>query len=384
VLSTQLEQARQHSGALQAHVDKLVADMAAANTEAAAKQYALTLSLQQTDRLKDTIGAEYDAEKRRAAELSERLAAAEQAVASAREAAAAASVNAEVRVAAAEEATRNAEAKAAQAVVEARAQAPLSASSSALGAVETGAAAHRLLGAALPDGSEGAAVPMGELTKSALYNKYVEAERLRASATADRDEATETLNALLAELHAKAPRIVEMRSQLHAVTEAHQELALRLDASAAEGAALAQRNEALELSLTTQATALESARKELQDRDLQLQLTLEECQKLKYQASNAPQHSTRRTSFGGGPTFGLAASPFSSGAPSPGLLATSNAMRTPDDVVAAHLVPFKDIADLQQKNAQLVRTVRALTQAHEAEMAQKSEETESTVSAALA
>ena len=41
-------------------------------------------------------------------------------------------------------------------------------------------------------------------------------------------------------------------------------------------------------------------------------------------------------------------------------------LRTPDDVIAAHLVPFRDIAEMQQKNAQPLRTIRALTQAHEA------------------
>ena len=41
------------------------------------------------------------------------------------------------------------------------------------------------------------------------------------------------------------------------------------------------------------------------------------------------------------------------------------------DEIAAHLVPFRDIAEMQAQNAKLLQTIRALTLSHEAEMAEK-------------
>lgn len=110
----------------------------------------------------------------------------------------------------------------------------------------------------------------------------------------------------------------------------------------------------------------------------QLQLVLDQSQKQAVAVGGAtPRRASLQPTFGAvprdalSPGFGLSPAPPEGGP-------------TPQDVIERHLVPFRDIAELTTKNAQLLRTVRALSEAHEAEIAQKESEQDTAVSAALA
>ena len=76
------------------------------------------------------------------------------------------------------------------------------------------------------------------------------------------------------------------------------------------------------------------------------------------------------------PTFGTG---VSAAAASPGF-----GPLTPDAVISEHLVPFRDISELIDQNAKLLRTVRALSQQHEDELADKEQQQDAAVAVALA
>ena len=383
-------------------MEQLTSESTSAASEAAAKAHSLTLSLAEMERNRDTYKTASEHAEKKAQEMQTRVSDVEGSLASARAAASAAAAAADERIAAAEKAASEAEARAAEGGGGGAAASAAASTSTALGPVSAGAAAHGLLSANIPDAIT--IDDVSSLTKAALYSKYVDAMRERSAAIAERDEASETLNGLLSELTAKAPRIQEMRQQLIEMSRSHQEMALRLDASASEGASLTTRNEALQSAYDAKESALKSCEKELADRTLQLQLTLEREQKLQHLASTGgtlgggtPGRRTSINNLPPPPSFGImggVTSPFGVSA-SPALLPPGSStaggagpsdqpLRTPDDVIAAHLVPFRDIAEMQQKNAQLVRTVRALSQAHEAEIAQKENESETAIANALA
>lgn len=86
-------------------------------------------------------------------------------------------------------------------------------------------------------------------SKAQLFAKYVEAVREARQAATQRDETAETLDTLVSELQAKAPRILAMKEELVRLSEANEEMAGRLDAAHSEGSALLERVEALEASL---------------------------------------------------------------------------------------------------------------------------------------
>ena len=67
-----------------------------------------------------------------------------------------------------------------------------------------------------------------------------------------------------------------MRAHLDELTRSHEEMALRLDASAAEGTALTQRAEALQAALDAKAESVGALEKELADRDAMLARQKEE------------------------------------------------------------------------------------------------------------
>ena len=401
-LASQLEHARLHAAGLQTQLDSLAAEHASFASDAAGRSHSLALTLEETERNRDTYKTSADHSERRVSELQQRLRDADAALHAARAAASSAASEAEARLAAAEKAAAEAEARAGAAPADSSMVVAGGASSSS--AMSTGVAAHGVLSSAFA-GDEG---DVGSLTKAAIYARYVDARREQAQAVAERDEASETLRGLLAELHAKAPRVHQMRQQLIDVSASHEEMALRLDAASAEGAALRQTAEALQTSVEHAEGRVNALEKELNDRTLQLQLCLEREQQLKLNAATSggggfggAAATPRRASLSNlapPPSFGIVpsgGSPF--GAPSPGFgggrasggsstaggAGPSDAMRTPDDVLAAHLVPFRDIEEMQQKNAQLVRTVRALTQAHEADVEQREQANEGAVAAAL-
>ena len=90
------------------------------------------------------------------------------------------------------------------------------------GAMEEAAAAHRLLGEALPGGEAPASATD---SRAQLYAKCAEMERRLRQAISDRDEHAESLRAIHAELQAKAPRIVELRADHAKLLEKNQVIA---------------------------------------------------------------------------------------------------------------------------------------------------------------
>ena len=58
--------------------------------------------------------------------------------------------------------------------------------------------------------------------------------------------------------------------------------------------------------------------------------------------------------------FGAARSPFGTVASQAHLSAQADDLSTPGGVISAKLVPFNDVASMQQQNAQLLRAVRVV------------------------
>jgi hypothetical protein len=161
-------------------------------------------------------------------------------------------------------------------------------------------------------------------------------------------------------------------------------LALRLDKALAEGGALEERCDALQSDVEKKEKLLSDLDRELADKTLQLNLALDRNQKQR--VGGAGGATPRRASLGGAPmqpTFGTGAS---AGAASPGfgLAVASGGPLTPDAVISEHLVPFRDISELIEQNAKLLRTVRALSRQHEDELADKEQQQDAAVAEALA
>lgn len=142
--------------------------------------------------------------------------------------------------------------------------------------------------------------------------------------------------------------------------------------------------------------------KEVADLSRQLQLVLAESQRKSAATATIPR---RGGLTAGSPSFGLTPAGPSGAAVSPaggnfgitpsgtgGALAalatparsTLSRPDTPDGVISANLVDFKDVAELQQQNSRLLRAIRRLGEDHEAEVAAKENAAETAVQAALA
>ena len=59
-------------------------------------------------------------------------------------------------------------------------------------------------------------------------------------------------------------------------------------------------------------------------------------------------------------------------------------LTTPDAVISAKMVPFRDVAEMQQQNKTLLRAVRRMADEHEAELHEKESAADAQVRAALA
>lgn len=154
-------------------------------------------------------------------------------------------------------------------------------------------------------------------------------------------------------------------------------LALHLDKALAEGGSLEERCDALQADVEKKGKLLSDLDRELADKTLQLNLALDRNQKQR--VGGAGGATPRRASLGGAPmqpTFGTG---VSAAAASPGF-----GPLTPDAVISEHLVPFRDISELIDQNAKLLRTVRALSQQHEDELADKEQQQDAAVAVALA
>ena len=154
-------------------------------------------------------------------------------------------------------------------------------------------------------------------------------------------------------------------------------LALHLDKALAEGGSLEERCDALQADVEKKGKLLSDLDRELADKTLQLNLALDRNQKQR--VGGAGGATPRRASLGGAPmqpTFGTG---VSAAAASPGF-----GPLTPDAVISEHLVPFRDISELIEQNAKLLRTVRALSQQHEDELADKEQQQDAAVAVALA
>ena len=154
-------------------------------------------------------------------------------------------------------------------------------------------------------------------------------------------------------------------------------LALHLDKALAEGGSLEERCDALQADVEMKGKLLSDLDRELADKTLQLNLALDRNQKQR--VGGAGGATPRRASLGGAPmqpTFGTG---VSAAAASPGF-----GPLTPDAVISEHLVPFRDISELIDQNAKLLRTVRALSQQHEDELADKEQQQDAAVAVALA
>ena len=154
-------------------------------------------------------------------------------------------------------------------------------------------------------------------------------------------------------------------------------LALHLDKALAEGGFLEERCDALQADVEKKGKLLSDLDRELADKTLQLNLALDRNQKQR--VGGAGGATPRRASLGGAPMQPTCGTGVSAAAASPGC-----GPLTPDAVISEHLVPFRDISELIDQNAKLLRTVRALSQQHEDELADKEQQQDAAVAVALA
>ena len=212
-------------------------------------------------------------------------------------------------------------------------------------------------------GADGSPAPLsaaeaGSSSRAQLYAKYHEASESLAAAQAEKDAMGETLQAVLSDVDAKLPRILEQRQQLQTLSEAHSEMGGRLEAAMREGEMVAARAAQLEAALGERDKQVAALDIEVADYQRQLQLVLSEAQRLNAIASGATVATPRGGRQQSSPAFGMVAAP-SPGATPPraGLSAHPS---TPADVISANLVDFKDISEMQSQNMRLVQVGRAV------------------------
>jgi len=243
-----------------------------------------------------------------------------------------------------------------------------------------------------------------QLTRTDLYGKYVEAVEAVAAAVRGKEEAEAELTAVVREVQAKAPRILEMRRQYEELVAAHDGLSTRLHAAMVEGEAAAAHAAALETKLAASDSEIGALRAENADLSRQLQLVLHEAQRRA--AAETPRQRSGGTAYGLAalrappptpasgvppPLFGMggAGSPATPLAPAPfgGAAVEAEApadLATPGGVISARLVPFRDVAEMQQRNAELLRAMRRLGDAHETALREKEQAASTAVAAAMA
>ena len=198
------------------------------------------------------------------------------------------------------------------------------------------------------------------MSRSELYGAYQESLRALEASEQEKHAMHETLERLLAELDAKAPRILEQRRQLESLSQAHESGAVRLAEATREAELLGARAEALQAELDQKEEATRALDTEVGDLTRQLQLVLAESQ--------------RRAAKDGAPGVGSLGGIIASAASAAGRafgVRRPGDEPTPESVIDEHLVDFSDVAELQQQNAKLLRTVRRLGEAHEKELRER-------------
>jgi hypothetical protein len=216
--------------------------------------------------------------------------------------------------------------------------------------------------------------------QSGLYAKYQRAEE-EARAAREEQAATEaTLSQVLLEIDGKVPRILAQQQALHALRDEHEETSAKLAAAMHAGEAASERAAALQRMLDARDAQVKSLDLEVGDLSQQLQTVLFEQQRKAAVGGATPRATLSIGSAWlaaapavGSPGFGLspAATPARGNARGGG-----GAADTPAGVITAHLISFSDVAQLQGQNAQLLRTLRALGDEHEAALREKEQLTD--------
>lgn len=173
-----------------------------------------------------------------------------------------------------------------------------------------------------------------------MFDRVVGAEKALFAERSKRREVELYLNQILKDIEAKAPAIASQRRDYHRIVESHTRLAQKLDALVAENTAL--RGTVQEAETRTQQAVEEASALEQHNNDLSAQL----------------QHVLKQgmTQSVGGQRDNQQGS-NKSGAASAGA------------VISEHLLTFDDVAELQLRNAQLLKVVRKLSQEQEQESA---------------
>ena len=182
---------------------------------------------------------------------------------------------------------------------------------------------------------------------------------------------------MLLEIDGKVPRILAQQQALHALRDEHEETSARLAAAMHAGEAATERAAALQRMLDARDAQVKALDLEVGDLTQQLQTVLFEQQRRAAAGGGTPRATPSSGSAWlaaaptvGSPGFGLspAATPARGNARGGGAAAAAD---TPAGVITAHLISFADVAQLQQQNAQLLRTLRALGDEHEAALREK-------------
>lgn len=352
-LAVMLDASRARESQTRTEMEHAMTEMRNSMGESAAAAHTMQLKLEETERLSELYRGSLQQERDRVEGLQQRLASAEEACASLREAREQEADAARVALAALEES---------KSAVEKEATALRLAPPNSLAKDAT--RAHNLLSEAAPGSPSDTSIPpsLDMLTRAQLYAKYVETMDALAEARAEKEAMSETLTQILTELDVKVPRIVEQRAQLEHLLATHEEMTQRLEVAMHEREAMAARMEQLEAAIGERDTQVTLLDKEVDDLSHQLQLVLAECQRLGAKGVVGAAAS---------PSFGLARS--SAASPTAALVPQSES-----------LVPFSSITEMQQKNQQLLRTLRKVGEDHEKELREKDRHAEQQVAAALA
>lgn len=224
-LQAQLRTSREGEAALRSRLDALSAELRSVAGERATEVHTLELKLKETERLCDLYKANSEQDEARARRLANEL--------SEREASLFEGEREWRRL----EQELRSELSQLEARCKAAESTALSIEATHLGEdalLNDAQRAHLLLQKIAPEAAEGAPLIEGA-GRAQLYAKYQETAEQLAAMRAEKENMSETLQSVLADLDAKLPRIVEQRRQLQELSQAHAEQAAKLEAAMREG-----------------------------------------------------------------------------------------------------------------------------------------------------
>eukprot|EP00899_Mesostigma_viride_P025375 jgi/Mesvir1/6021/Mv00765-RA.1 len=199
-------------------------------------------------------------------------------------------------------------------------------------------------------------------TLTALYSRYAEVEDALRHEQAARRRVQSYLDQILQELEEKAPLIQEQRQEYERLAESHALLLGRLKDADAQ---LQASGKAISAAQAEREQARDEARRlrtQWQDASHQVRQLLDELQRLKQGGHGGNDRDPARVLARDG---------------------GENAIVTADDVITERLVSFRDISELQERNAQLLALTRQLGEEAERELAKAKSEYDASLQSGL-